>query len=299
MSKESLSNDYSEHIDTHHHSPLLIRLQALIESTRFQHFITAVIIINAITLGLETSEAAMASYGSVLVALDHVALSIFVVEMALKLVAYGWRFFTRGWNIFDFLIIGLSLTPATGNLSVLRALRSIRVLRLLSVMPRLRVVIQALLEAIPGMASILAVMLLIFYVGAVLATKMFGGTFPEWFGGLDRSLYSLFQIMTLESWSMGIVRPVMEEYPWAWAFFVPFIIVTSFAVLNLFIAILVSSIQEQADMEHRAEMEDLHVIVHAEAEQLSGKIAKLHQENRLIHQEITALRDVLLHRQQE
>lgn len=289
-----------DHIDVPHHSKLMARLQEIIESHGFVYFITAVIIINAITLGMETSPEIMnSSFAPLLVSLDHLALLIFVVEILLKLLVYGWRFFTRGWNVFDFVIVGISVIPATGNLSILRTFRSIRALRLLSVMPRLRVVVQALFSAIPGMASILAVLVLIFYVGAVLSTKMFGDTFDAWFGNIGSSLYTLFQVMTLESWSMGVVRPVMEQYPWSWLFFVPFIIITSFAVLNLFIAILVSSIQEQSEASRNEEMHDFQDVMHAENLALARDIAELRRESLALHEEIVALRALLENRRTE
>lgn len=137
--------------------------------------------------------------------------------------------------------------PHSGSLSVLRSMRILRGLRLFSSVPSLRRVVGALVHALPGMASIGVVLAVLFYVSAVLATKLFGASFPQWFGHLGASLYTLFQIMTLESWSMGIVRPVLEMHPYAWVFFVPLIVVTSFAVLNLFIGVIVSAIQEVAD----------------------------------------------------
>ncbi|MDX5367365.1 MAG: ion transporter [Alphaproteobacteria bacterium] len=226
------------------------RLTAFVEAPVFQHFVTAVILVNAVTLGLETSAAAMEAAGPVLIAIDRIALSIFVVELVLKMLAYRLRFFRDGWNVFDFLIVAIALVPAAGPLSVLRALRILRVLRLLSVVPSLRKVVASLIGALPGMGSIIAVLFLVFYVGAVLSTKLFGASFPDWFGTIGGSMYSLFQIMTLESWSMGIVRPVMEIYPYAWIFFVPFIVLTSFMVLNLFIAIIVNSMQALHEEEH-------------------------------------------------
>jgi len=149
------------------------------------------------------------------------------------------------WNLFDLVIVTIALLPATGSLSVLRALRILRVLRLVSAVPSMRRVVGALLAAVPGIASILGLLSLLFYVFSVMATKLFGADYPEWFGSIGASAYSLFQIMTLESWSMGIVRPVMEVYPLAWVFFVPFILVTSFTVLNLFIGIVVDAMQRQ------------------------------------------------------
>ena len=217
--------------------------------------IVAVIIFNAVILGLETSQVVMDRAGPLILLLDQLCLAVFVVEIALKLVARGPRFFSSGWNIFDFVIVGISVVPAGQGLSVLRALRILRVLRVVSVAPRLRRVVEGLLNALPGMGSVFLLMTLIFYIGAVMATKLFGAAFPDWFGTLGLSAYSLFQIMTLESWSMGIVRPVMEVYPHAWAFFVPFILVTTFAVVNLVVGLIVNSMQD-AHHEEDAEKTD-------------------------------------------
>lgn len=226
------------------------RLRAILESQRFQAFIIAVIIINAVTIGLETSPSAMTSAGGLIYALDLAALVIFVVEIAAKLFVYRLSFFRNPWNVFDFTIIAVSLVPAGEGLSVLRALRILRALRLISMVPQMRLVVQALLTAIPAMSSVIALLALIFYVAAVIATKLYGADFPEWFGTIGASLYTLFQIMTLESWSMGIVRPVMVVHPYAWAFFVPFILIITFAVLNLFIAIVVNSMTTAAAADH-------------------------------------------------
>lgn len=225
------------------------RVGMIVESARFQKAIMAIIILNAITLGLETSPTAMEVAGSLLLAADRVMLSIFVAEILARMFAHGFRFFREPWNIFDFLVVGLALAPATSGFAVLRALRVLRVLRIISAVPKMRMVVQALLSAIPGISSIVALLGLIFYVMAVMATKIFGSAFPEWFGSIPASLYSLFQIMTLESWSMGIVRPVMEVYPYAWMFFVPFILIATFTVLNLFIAVVVSAMQSQHEAE--------------------------------------------------
>ena len=260
-------------------------LRAFVESRLFSATITAVIVINAIVLGLETSPRAMAAFGPLLLAIDTAALWIFTVEIALKLWVYRARFFRRGWNLFDFAIVAISWIPAAGPMSVLRALRIMRVLRLMSVVPQMRSVVGALFKALPGMGSIIAVLTLVFYVAAVMATKLFGEEFPEWFGGIGTSMYSLFQIMTLESWSMGIVRPVMEVHPGAWAFFVPFIVVTTFTVLNLFIALIVNSMQSlqaEANEHLRAEA----VIAHDEREQLLNRIEALAGEVRRLHESI-------------
>ena len=220
------------------------KVAAFLERPQVRYGILGVIGFNAILLGMETSQTLMGAAGPMIVGLDRLCLGIFVVEILLKLYAQRLRFFASGWNVFDFLIVGISLMPTSGGLSVLRALRILRVLRVISVTPRLRRVVEGFLTALPGMGSVFLLMSLIFYIGAVMATKLFGSSFPEWFGTIGDSAYSLFQIMTLESWSMGIVRPVMEVYPQAWAFFVPFIMVTTFAVVNLLVGLIVNSMQD-------------------------------------------------------
>jgi len=220
------------------------RLSAFLDRTDVQFAIIAVIVVNAIVLGLETSDRLMTSHGRLITLVDQICLTIFTVEIAVKLFARGPSFFRSGWNLFDLAVVTISYLPTAGGLSVLRALRILRVLRLLSALPRLRRVIEGFLSALPGMASVFGLMALIFYIASVIATKLFGDSFPQWFGTLGHSAYSLFQIMTLESWSMGIVRPVMEVYPFAWVFFVPFILVTTFATLNLVVGLIVNSMQE-------------------------------------------------------
>ncbi|WP_099824964.1 ion transporter [Oceaniglobus indicus] len=221
-----------------------------VESRFVVNFILGVILLNAVILGLETSDAVMGATGPLLPTLDSLCLLIFVIEIAAKLFAKGLRFWRKGWNIFDFTIVALSLVPGSQYLSVLRALRILRLLRVISVAPSLRRVVEGFVSALPGMTSVFLLMALIFYIGSVMATKLFGQSFPEWFGNLGLSAYSLFQIMTLESWSMGIVRPVMEVYPYAWTFFVPFIIVTTFAVVNLLVGLIVNAMQDAHQMEN-------------------------------------------------
>jgi len=211
-------------------------------STRYT--IMGIILFNAVILGLETSGRVMAVAGDVIILLDTACLAIFVAELVAKLYARGLHFFRNAWNVFDFIVVGIALVPATGGLSVLRALRILRLLRVVSVAPTLRRVVEGFISALPGMASVFLLMGVIFYIAAVIATKLFSATFPEWFGTLGASLYSLFQIMTLESWSMGIVRPVMEVHPEAWIFFVPFILITTFAVVNLVVGLIVNSMQD-------------------------------------------------------
>jgi voltage-gated sodium channel len=221
-----------------------LALARWVESPQIQRLVIAVIVFNAVVLGLETSPAIMARWGGLLIALDRLALAVFIAELGIKFVAYRGYFWRSGWNGFDFVVVAVALVPGAGPWAVLRSLRVLRVLRLLTVIPSLRKVVAAFLHSIPGLAGVVAVMSIFFYTAGVLATKLFGAEYPEWFGSLGLSLYTLFQIMTLESWSMGIVRPVMETHPWAWAYFVPFIIIATFTILNLFIGIIVSTMQE-------------------------------------------------------
>jgi voltage-gated sodium channel len=229
------------------------RIAAVLADDRTRNTILGVILFNAVLLGLETWDTAMDKAGPLILWLDGLCLAVFVVELTAKIYVQRLRFFRDGWNIFDFMIVSISLIPTAQGLSVLRSLRILRLFRVLSVAPALRRVVEGLIIALPGMGSVFLLMGLVFYVGAVMATKLFGAAFPDWFGTLGLSAYSLFQIMTLESWSMGIVRPVMEVYPYAWVFFVPFILVTTFVVVNLVVGLIVNSMQDAHHAEADAE----------------------------------------------
>ena len=253
---------------------MLERMKIIMASRSFEMAITAVIILNAITLGMETWPAAQERFGSIFLFIDKSILVIFVVEISLRLIIHRLHFFKDPWSIFDFVVVAIALMPTTGALSVLRALRVLRVLRLISFVPSLRRVVGALLEALPGLGSISLLLGLLYYVFAVMATKLYGGDFPDWFGSIGESAYTLFQIMTLESWSMGIVRPVMDAHPLAWLFFVPFILMTSFTVLNLFIGIIVSAMQS----EHEATAEADRAALHEETETVIQEVKAMRQE---------------------
>lgn len=195
-------------------------------------------------LGLKTNSELVTKTGAKLSLLDFACLTFFTLEIAARLSANGWKFWREGWNVFDFLLVAIAFVPDAGAWTVLRGLRVLRILRLLTAVPQLRKVVAAFLHAIPGLSGVVAVMAVFLYTVGVLATNLFGETHPQWFGSLGTTLFSLFQIMTLESWSMGIVRPLMETHPWAWLFFVPFIVIATFTILNLFIGIIVSNMQE-------------------------------------------------------
>lgn len=257
-----------------------------IEGNWFQRVIISLILINAAILGMETDASIMAHWGKLLLGIDSIILTVFVVEISLRLAVHRLAFFRDPWSVFDFIVVGIALVPASGPLQVLRALRVLRVLRLLTMVPSMRQVVGGMLAAIPGLGSVAAIMIIIFYVTAVIATNLFGEQFPHWFGSLASSSYTLFQVMTLESWSMGIVRPVMEVYPNAWAFFVPFILIATFTMLNLFIAVIVSAVQK----EEHSEFEETQRVV---SERVDEDHNALQKEISDLRSELRELKDIL------
>ncbi len=226
-------------------------LERIIERPWFRNLITGLIVFNAVVLGILTYRRELpGEFVSTLEALDQAITFIFAIEIALKLIVYRFQFFKSGWNWFDFIVVGLSLIPGSGAFSVMRALRVLRILRLLHVVPMMKRITEALLKALPGMSAILAVLALFTYVGAVMATNMFGNTDNEevllLFGDLPRSAYSLFQVMTMDGWRFEVVEKVIDDgHPYAWVFFLLFIFIASFAILNLFIALIVEALQQE------------------------------------------------------
>jgi voltage-gated sodium channel len=260
-------------------------IKKIVDSSIFQNFIIGVIIFNGITMGMETSKNIMDSYGDLLHVIDMIVISIFMVEIAMRIYAYRLPFFKNGWNLFDFTIVGISLVPSSAGFEILRILRVFRLFRLVTVVPQMRKIVVALVSVIPGMISIATLLILIFYIFAIMATQLFGESFPQWFGTLGESFYTLFQIMTLESWSMGIARPIMEVHPLAWTFFVPFIFVVTFIMINLIIAIVVDAMNEIKEEEQTNIMGK---IDHRE-DQTKVEVEKLRYE-------IRELKEVLLRR---
>jgi len=263
------------------------RLKTFIENSTIQRSLLALILINAVILGLETSAEVMANVGPFLMALDKAILVVFVIELGIRLVVHRFAFFNDGWNVFDFIVVGIALVPASGPFAVLRALRVLRVLRVLTFVPSMRKIVGALIKSLNGMLSIAMVLGLVYYVAAVMVTKLFGEAFPDWFGSLGVSLYTLFQVMTLESWSMGIARPVMEEFPYAWAFFVPFILIATFTMLNLFIAVIINAVQTMHDDEIKDEID----AEKATQQQLLEQMQQLQQELQALRQDMNKPRE--------
>lgn len=240
-----------------------------------QRFLILLIVVNAAIMGMETNPDVMALAGEQLLMLDHLILWIFIVELVLLIAARRLLFFKDAWCVFDLLVVLIALVPATGSLSVLRALRVLRILRLINKVESMRTVVGALLSSLPGLGSVFGLILIIFYVSAVIATNMFGESFPERFGSLSQSFYTLFQVMTLEGWSEEIARPVMEIFPSAWVFFVLFILTATFIVVNLFVAVIVDSINSVKFAQVAASKESKESAADGELQQLRQEMADM------------------------
>ncbi|MCC6889501.1 MAG: ion transporter [Hyphomicrobiales bacterium] len=236
------------------------------------------IIVNAITLGLQTSRTVMADFGPALELFDDIIVGFFVIEVAARIIVHRAAFFRDPWSVFDFIVIAISLVPASQTFSVLRALRILRALRLITAVPTLKAVVGGLLAALPGMASIVLLIMLLYYVFAVIAVKLYGPEFPELFGTLGKSFFTLFTVMTLEGWVDGVVRPIMEKFPRAWLFFIIFIVVTTFMVLNLFIGVVVNAMQREHEKAEKIELEHEREIVHEETAPILKEIRNLKAE---------------------
>ena len=234
------------------------KIKSIVESNSFQNFIVAIIILNGITMGLETSKSFMLAFSEMIFLFDKLVITIFTIEIMMRIYVHRASFFKDGWSLFDFFIVAISLVPSSAGFEILRILRVLRLFRLITVVPQMRKIVLALVSVIPGMISIAGLLVLFFYIFAIMSVHLFGNSFPQWFGTLGESFYTLFQIMTLESWSMGIVRPIMEVHPYAWVFFVPFIFVVTFIMINLIIAIVVDAMNEIKDLDNSALIEEIH-----------------------------------------
>lgn len=249
----------------------------IVEHRYFVRSIIALIILNAVTIGLETDKDMMAAYGTFFHIFDIVVIKIFFIEVALKLFAYRKDFFRVGWNVFDFVIVLVTMLPSGGQLSILRSMRIFRLFRLFSLVPQMRNVIGALFHAIPGMASIIGILVVLLYISAVLSVQFFGKN-PDpdmqvYFGDISHAMYTMFQLMTLEDWT-DVANKAIEHYPWAWAFFIPFIIITTFAILNLFIGIIVDALNIVKEQDLKSE----EFILRAEITELKAMVLDLKKD---------------------
>lgn len=233
------------------------KLYAFVESKKFHDFIIVVIFTNSVIIGLETySSIANSFIGSMLNIVDQICLVIFVIELILKFAAYRFIFFKSPANIFDFFIIFISILSNLFFLSifrvfrvfrVFRTLRSLRLLRIVSGLERLKTLVVALEKSLASIVWTVLLLGVVYYILAVVGVGLFGEKFPDLFGTLGKSFFTLFQIMTLDSWAMSVCLPIMEEYPLAWLYFVPFVVVSAFVMMNLVVGILVNTIAEATD----------------------------------------------------
>lgn len=241
------------------------KAKKIVESSLFQNFILAVIVLNAAIMGILTSSHLPSGIRQALIILDSACLWIFIAELLIKLFVYRFQFFLVGWNLFDLAVVLLSLFSELSFFSVLRifrilrvlrslrALKSIRAFRLVSGLKNLRIIVDAIISSFPGICWSGMLLLLVYYIFSIMGTTMFGTRFPDWFGSMGKSFYTLFQVMTLESWSMGISRPVMEVFSWAWLYFVPFVLCTSFLIMNVVVGIVVNAISEVSEKQKTEE----------------------------------------------
>ena len=276
------------------------KVEKFVESHLFQNFILAVIVLNAIIMGIMTAQNLPVGIQQAMTILDAICLWIFIAELLIKLVVYRLRFFCSGWNLFDLAVVSLSLFPTFGFFSIfrifrifrvlrsLKALKTLRAFRMVSGLKNLRIIVDAIGSSVPGICWSGMLLLLVYYIFSIMGTTLFGPQFPDWFGSIGKSFYTLFQVMTLESWSMGISRPVMEVFSWAWLYFVPFVLCTSFLIMNVVVGIVVNAISEVSESQAKEERETSEEDVQSQLQKELASLRKqlLHVENLLDQQEI-------------
>jgi voltage-gated sodium channel len=253
------------------------RCRAIAEAPWFSRVVVAVLVVNAVAIGLNTAASVSRSLDPFLVATEVAVVTIFVVEMAIKITGFGRGFFRDRWNWFDLIVIVLSIVPASGTLLMLRTVRILRTFRLISVVPSMRRVVNALFTAVPGLVSILLLLMLVLYTSAIAAVQMFGAVTPEEFGSLGVSLLTMFKVMT-QGWP-DVADVLLQARPLSWVFFVGYIVVTGFIVLNLLIAVIVNAMERQvmeALVVREAVVErDHHAELMAELTALRGALTEL------------------------
>lgn len=256
---------------------LAAQCRRIASSPRFQGFVMTLILANAVLLGVETSPGVMARYGETVGLAEAFIQIAFVIEIAIRLAAYLPRvheFFREGWNVFDFTVVALSLLPAAGPFAtVARLARVLRVSRLVSVWPDLRLIIGTMLRSIPSMGHVIALLSLLLYVYAVLGYHLFHDVAPQHWGSLGRSLESLFQTLTLEGW-VEIAR--QSPHPIGWIYFASFIVIAVFVVTNLFIAVVINNLDKvKSEQAHAADAASEHHVVLARIEGLKAELNEL------------------------
>lgn len=259
--------------------------KTIVETKQFRATIVAAILLAGILAGLETSTEIMAEHGSLLRTLDAVVLILFITEISLKLASHGrhpLNYFRDGWNVFDFVIIALCLYPSTGSFSaVLRLVRVLRLLRLVSTLPKLQLLVGALLKSLSAMGYVSLLLSLLFYIYAVAGVHLFGEV-DEDFGNIGIALLTLFRIVTLDNWG-DIFNRAAEHAPIIKVsiYFITFIVFGTMIILNLFIGIILNSMSA----------------THAEIEQhnRSGRTPSLDDQLGDIERQLQSLQDTVQH----
>lgn len=264
------------------------RTRRVVESRGFQNTIIAFILVNAFFLGLETVPWIREEFGWLLRGLNFLFLGVFLVEITTRIWVNGREFFRDPWSVFDLFIVGIAMIPPQGPFTVLRVMRVLRLLWLLSAIPSLRRVVAGVLKALPGMASIGVLLILLMYGAGVMGTLLFQETDPENFGHLGSSLFSLFQVMTGDSWASVIARPIIAEQPMAWIFFVAFILLSTFVVLNWFIAVAVDAFENVAlsDDEYQGQASATRQNILKEIKTLRAETTEMRQAIADLHAEL-------------
>ena len=264
------------------------KLKKFVDGKVFQGVILGVILLNALVLGLQTSKTVNAAAGDILSVIDTACLCIFIVEMGLKMIAYKFfGYFKNGWNWFDFIIILTSVLSGVAVFSSFRILRVFRVFRslkglrgfkMVSSLKPMQVIIGAIGKSLPGISWTALLLIVIYYIYSIIGVTCFGEAFEDWFGTIPAAMYTLFQVMTLESWSMGISRPVMEVFEPAWIYFVSFVLISSFVMMNVVVGIVVNAISEVAEMNRKDEAEEVGTAnIKEEIDAVKEHLAKLEE----------------------
>jgi voltage-gated sodium channel len=221
------------------------KLGHFINSERTHECVAILIVLNALVLGAETYES-MRPYLNIIQTIDYVFLGLFSIELLVRIRVDGLSFFRNGWNVFDTAIVLISVVSMFPMVSILRVVRIIRIMRLISMFPKMRVIISAIYMAVPGIFSISCLLFMMFYVFSVIAYNLFHEINPVLFNSLGGSMYTLFQLMLCDEWSL-ITRPILEKMPYSWLFFIPFIIIMTFSILNLLFGLIVNAMQKAAE----------------------------------------------------
>jgi voltage-gated sodium channel len=233
----------------------------IVDSNAFTTVVVATIAVNAVVLGLQTYEGVEERWGRTLDVLNGVCLGIFLAELAVRVAAYWprpWAFFRNGWNVFDFVVVMAAFVPGVRqNSTLLRLVRVLRVVRLVRVLPDLRVLLLGVWRSVPPLASIAAVTAMIIFVYGMVGWILFGDELPEQWGNIGRAMLTLFVMLTLEDFPVYMAE-AMEINSWAWIYFVSFILVAAFIVLNVLIGIVLNSMEEAREFERRQAIRDRH-----------------------------------------